>query len=104
MNEITPANRRVFLKSVAAGTAGVAAGRVLGADDVGQGAGGEDTGADLARPLEKQVAWQDCEVGVIYRKDLRPTTTTVIADTVTTLPAGSPSTAPDQTTTTSLQP
>ena len=57
-----------------------------------------------AEAWQQWVETKKSQVGVIYRKDLQPTTTTLIEDTVTTLPADSPTTAAAQTTTTSLQP
>jgi len=55
-------NRRGFLKSSAAATT------VLAMDGAARAAGDEaDT---LARPLPRQITWQDCEVGAIFHFDM----------------------------------
>ena len=67
MNLSRRLSRRRFLRTTAAGAAGVAAASGLAASAEPEGS---DDGANLPRPLPKQVAWQDCEVGVVYHFDM----------------------------------
>ena len=55
---MTEIPRRTFLQA--------AAGGALAAAAVGRGA----DATDLAKPLPRQIVWQDCEVGVIYHFDM----------------------------------
>jgi len=66
-------NRRGFLRRIGAavlvgGAAGTGAPAGAWAGD--QREGPEETAAGLPKPLPKQVAWQDCEVGVIFHFDM----------------------------------
>jgi len=56
-------NRRRFLEAAAAGAAAMAIGpRTWSAE--------KDSAAGLAKPLPRQVVWQDCEVGAIFHFDM----------------------------------
>ena len=58
--------RRQFLSAAAAAAGLATSGRIA----LARNDHDKDDGAHLARPLAKQVAWQDCEVGVIFHFDM----------------------------------
>lgn len=60
-------NRRDFLAAGASGALLAAAGRSAEAEQKTETAGEE---AGLVKPLPQQVAWQDCELGLIYHFDM----------------------------------
>ncbi len=59
----TTCNRRKFLQNAGVGLAAITS-------VIPQVAGARDAGTNLAKPLPRQLDWQDCELGLVYHYDL----------------------------------